>query len=90
LGEEKASLKVNGAPAVLLRMDLMEMPAKYAVRYGRREGARNLHHYFFSPKEEQSRLAELRNDTELRIMQWGHICRVLELIGGLKTRPTHN
>ena len=37
---------VNGAPAVGATLDLAEAPQVYERAYGRRTGARNLHHYF--------------------------------------------
>jgi hypothetical protein len=90
LGEEKSCEKVNGAPAVLLRMDLTTMPEKYAERYGRRRSTRNLHVYFFAGNEERERLAKLRDDGEWRNAQWRHTRRILELLGGLPPRPTNN
>jgi hypothetical protein len=90
LGEEKSCVKVNGAPAVLLRMDLTSMPEKYAERYGRRCGTRNLHEYFFAAEKERERLAKLRDYGELRNAQERHTRRILELLGGLTPRPANN
>jgi hypothetical protein len=53
LGEERAYDKVGGAPAVLLRLDLLTQRERYRARYGHLQGERNLYRFYFGSERQE-------------------------------------
>jgi hypothetical protein len=79
-GAENECRSANGAPGVLLRLDLETMPERYAQKYGKRSGARNLHDIFFEPTAAARRFAELQAAAERRRLRWEVTRQALALL----------
>ena len=60
IGSERAYGKVGGAPAVLLRLDLVTAPARYQERFGTARSS--LWHYFCDPERTAKHLRAIWRD----------------------------